>query len=189
MIKTINIIHRLMQWVGNVASFLLIALVLIMAFNVSARYAFNASSIGLEELSWHFYSALFLLGIPYALKSGSHVRVDIFYERFQPKTKAIIDIVGCAVFLIPTCIIVCWAGWKFTAAAYQLGVQPDSLDDFFTQLVSSGIGEKSQDPGGLLNRWIIKGVIPLSFFFLLAAALAFLLEKILILTELNGESS
>jgi len=167
-----------MTWLGNIASLLLILLVLIMAFNVGARYAFSASSIGLEELSWHLYAAIFLLGIPYALKSGSHVRVDLFYERFSPKTQAIIDLVGTLVFLIPTCAVVCWAGWHFTLSAYQLGGQPSSITDFFNQLVTNGIGEKSQDPGGLLNRWIIKGVVPLSFFFLLTAAVAFLLEKI-----------
>jgi len=76
-------------------------------------------------------------------------------------------------------LIICWAGWNFTLAAYQLGGQPGSVGEFFTQLVTSGIGEKSQDPGGLLNRWIIKGVIPLSFFFLLLSAIAFAAEKIL----------
>ena len=45
-------------------------------------------------------------------------------------------------------------------------------------LVSSGIGERSQDPGGLLNRWIIKGVIPLSFFFLLLSSFAFFIRRL-----------
>lgn len=178
MLNTITrFIHRLMNVLGAIASSLLIALVVIMAFNVIQRYAFNTSSIGLEELTWHFYAAIFLLGIPYALKSGSHVRVDLLFEKFQPRTQAAIDLVGTILFLIPTCLIIVWAGWNFTAAAYQLGNQPESVAGFFTQLVTSGIGEKSQDPGGLLNRWIIKGVIPLSFFCLLLAAIAFLLEK------------
>lgn len=178
-----------MSWLGALAALLLILLVLLMAYNVLIRYAFSASSIGLEELSWHFYAAVFLLGIPYALKSGSHVRVDLLHEHFQPKTKAIIDLVGTLVFLIPTCIIVIWAGWNYTLSAYQLGAQPDSVSAFFDQLVGSGIGEKSQDPGGLLNRWIIKGVIPLSFFCLLLAAIAFLLEKVSILLSLKQESA
>jgi len=185
----INAIHRLMSLLGAIASLLLIFLVLMMAYNVLMRYAFNSSSIGLEELSWHFYAALFLLGIPYALKSGSHVRVDLFYEHFQPKTKALIDLVGTTIFLIPTAIIVVWAGWNFTIAAYQLGGQPESVSAFFNQLVSAGIGEKSQDPGGLLNRWIIKGVIPISFFCLLLAAIAFLLEKWQVFMDIDTPSA
>ena len=185
MIQTyIRAVHRLMDWLGALAASLLILLVVIMAYNVVARYAFSDSSLGLEELSWHFYAAVFLLGIPYALRYGSHVRVDIVFERLHPKKQAMIDLVGSVIFLIPTCLIIMWAGWNFTAAAYQLGHQPDSISSFFSQLVSSGIGEKSQDPGGLLNRWIIKGVIPLSFAFLLLAASAFMLERYLILRGL-----
>ena len=170
-------VNRLMDGLGAIAAGMLILLVLIMTYNVIARYAFSDSSLGLEELSWHFYASIFLLGIPYALKHGSHVRVDLLFERFSRKTQSLIDLVGSVVFLIPTCLIIIWGGWNFTAAAYQLGVQPDSIGSFFAQLVSTGIGEKSQDPGGLLNRWIIKAVIPLSFFFLLLASSAFMLQR------------
>jgi len=171
-------IKKITNLLGLLAACMLVALVLIISYNVIARYLFSASSLGLEELSWHLYAAIFLLGIPFALQSGAHVRVDLFYEHFSPKIKALIDLIGTAVFLIPTCLVVVWSGWHFTAAAYQLGVQPDSVSTFFNQLVSSGIGEKSQDPGGLLNRWIIKGVIPLSFFFLLLSSLVLFAEKL-----------
>ena len=154
-------------------------LVLIIAYNVVMRYTFRASSIGLEELSWHIYSAVFLLAIPFALKSGAHVRVDIIYEKLSSKHQALIDVLGACLFLIPTCVVVIWSGWNFTLAAYQLGAQPATLAEFLTMLAGSGIGEQSQDPGGLLNRWIIKGVIPLSFVFLLFAALSFLSDNII----------
>jgi len=181
----IRVVDRLMIFLGALASTLLISLVLIMAYNVLARYAFNASSIGLEELSWHFYAAVFLLGIPYALHSGSHVRVGLLFEKFSPKSQNLIDLIGTAIFLIPSCLVIIWAGWHFTMAAYELGSQPSSVTEFFTQLVSTGIGEKSQDPGGLLNRWIIKGVIPVSFFFLLLAAISMLMQKWLALRATN----
>ena len=168
---------RLVTIVGGIASALLILLVLMMCYNVIARYAFSASSIGLEELSWHAYAALFLLGIPYAFQSGSHVRVDLLFEKLPPKRQLLIDLLGTSLFLIPTCLVIVWAGWNFTSAAYQLGSQPDSISEFFNQLVGTGIGEKSQDPGGSLNRWIIKGVIPFSFLILFVSAVAELLEK------------
>ena len=177
MLYFIAAINRLVEWLGALASALLIALVLLMTFNVLARYAFNNSSLGLEELSWHFYSSVFLLGIPYALKHGAHVRVDLLFEKLTKRNQLLIDLFGTALFLIPSCIVIIWTGWQFTAAAYQLGVQPSNVTEFFSQLVSSGIGEKSQDEGGLLNRWIIKGVIPLAFTFLLLAAISFLLDS------------
>mgnify|MGYP000560190622 FL=1 len=180
-LRYIAAVNRLIDWLGALASALLIGLVLLMTFNVLARYAFNSSSLGLEELSWHFYSSVFLLGIPYALKHGAHVRVDLLFERFSKRTQLLIDLWGTAIFLIPSCLVIIWAGWHFTAASYQLGIQPSSASEFFSQLVSNGIGERSQDSGGLLNRWIIKGVIPLSFVFLLLAAVSLLLEKSLAL--------
>lgn len=167
-----------MDWIGNLASAMLSLLVVMVAYNVISRYAFSASSIGLEEFSWHLYAAMFLLGIPFALRSGSHVRVDLLYENFTPKTQALIDLIGCLIFLLPLCLVIIWSGWNFTVAAYSLGELPDSVSTFFQQLVSTGIGEKSQDPGGLLNRWIIKGVIPLSFVFLLLASIAFFIQKL-----------
>ncbi|MFT6406779.1 MAG: TRAP-type mannitol/chloroaromatic compound transport system permease small subunit [Arenicella sp.] len=173
----IHIVKRLVAALGSIASGLLILLVLLMCYNVIARYAFSASSIGLEELTWHAYAAIFLLGIPYALQSGAHVRVDLIFEKMSPRNQQLVDLAGTALFLIPTCLVIIYSGWQFTSAAYQLGHQPDSVGQFFSQLVSSGIGERSQDPGGLLNRWIIKAIIPLSFLFLLLAAIASLMEK------------
>ena len=185
--KSIKLIDRIQTVLGAIASILLIGLVLLMVYNVIARYAFSASSLGLEELTWHFYAAIFLLGIPYALKSDSHVRVDLIFEKLSPKTQAIIDLTGTLLFLIPSCLIIAWTGWNFTVSAYQFGVQPDSISAFFNQITSTGIGEKSQDPGGLLNRWIIKGVIPLSFCCLLLAGIRVGLEKIVFFKNTKTE--
>ncbi len=173
----IKLVRRLVSAMGAIASTLLILLVMLMCYNVIARYAFSASSIGLEELSWHAYATIFLFGIPYALQSGSHVRVDLLFEKMSLRNQQLVDLVGTALFLIPTCLVIIVTGWQFTIAAYQLGAQPDSVGQFFNQLVSTGIGERSQDPGGLLNRWLIKAVIPVSFLFLLLAAIAALMEK------------
>jgi TRAP-type mannitol/chloroaromatic compound transport system permease small subunit len=178
-----SVVNRITDALGAIAATLLILLVLMVAWNVIARYAFQASSIGLEELSWHFYAAIFLLGIPFALRTDSHVRVDLFYERWSPRTQALVDLIGSIVFLLPFCGVVIWGGWQFTAASYGLGDQPNSVAHFFHMLFNEGIGERSQDPGGLLNRWIIKGVIPLAFTFLLLAAFAFFLRRLNVFLE------
>lgn len=178
-----NAINRLMDWVGIIASAILILLVAVIAFNVSNRYFLNIKGIGVsaEELSWHFYSACFLLGIPYALRTSSHVRVDLIFEKLSPRTKAIIDLIGSCIFLIPFCLVTIWGGWHFFLEAWSLGSRPDEFGALLKQIVSSGVGERSQDPGGLLNRWIIKGIIPLSFVLLLLAAFSFMLHKVNIL--------
>jgi TRAP-type mannitol/chloroaromatic compound transport system permease small subunit len=65
------------------------------------RYAFNNSSIALQELEWHLFSAMFLLSIAYGLQNDTHVRVDVFYLNFSPKTQALINIIGSVVFKTP----------------------------------------------------------------------------------------
>jgi len=189
LIKLENRINRLMDWVGVIAAVLLISLVLVITFNVLNRYLFKISAIGVgfEELAWHFYSACFLLGIPFALRSGSHVRVDLIFENLSEKTKAIIDLVGSCIFLIPMCLVVIWGGWIFTAESWGFGSHPDGFGELIRQIVTTGVGEKTQDPGGLLNRWIIKGVIPLSFALLLLAAISFMIHKVNVLLGFSYE--
>jgi len=174
----VRLIYRLTDLLGAIACALLILLVLMISYNVIARYVFSLSSISLQELSWHFYASIFLLGIPYALRHGAHVRVDVIYDRLSKPRQLLIDFIGTLILLIPMCVVVIWTGWNFTIAAYQLGSQPSGLGEFFSMLMNEGIGEKSQDPGGLLNRWIIKLMIPLSFFFLLLTSIAIAIEKL-----------
>ena len=178
-------VYRGADILGVIACVLLIVLVMVISYNVIARYAFSSSSIGIEELSWHFYASVFLLGIPYALRHGAHVRVDVVYDRLQERTQLLIDFVGTLILLVPMCVIVIWSGCHFAAASDQLGVQPSGVSEFFSMLVETGIGEKSQDPGGLLNRWIIKLVIPFSFFFLLLTGIALAIEKFQALRQLK----
>jgi TRAP-type mannitol/chloroaromatic compound transport system permease small subunit len=186
-----NAINRLMDWVGILATFLLILLVLVISFNVSNRYFFNISGVGIgaEELAWHLYSSCFLLGIPYALRTSSHVRVDLVFERLSDKKRAIIDLAGSCIFLIPFCLVVIWSGWHFFIDAWELGSRPDNIGALLQQMVTNGIGEKSQDPGGLLNRWLIKGVIPLSFLLLLLATISFMIHKINVLLNLTENTA
>ena len=189
LLKLESVIDKIINYVGIIASFLLIILVLSISYNVIGRYAFGTASVGLEEFSWHIYSTIFLLGISYALKTESHVRVDIVFEGLSKRTQSIINIVGTLLFLFPLCFIVIYYGWLFMLDAYQLGTRPDGVLGWFKQLVTTGIGEKSSDPGGLLNRFIIRGMIPLSFVFLALSTLSFLIRNINILMAMKKESA
>lgn len=180
--RSIKIIEYMLRASGILATFLLISLVAIVSYNVVARYLFNASSIGAEELGWHLYAAVFLLAIPYAVYTDSHVRIDLFYEGRTESYKRIIGICGSLVFLLPFALVTLYYGWVFTAQALSYGNLPDSLFGIWQQLIGEGIGEKSQDPGGLTNRFIIKAVIPISAFLLFLAGI----RNILILLGASG---
>lgn len=149
---------------GRISSVLFLLLTLNVVYDVVMRYAFNDVSIAFQELEWHLFSAVFLLGVPYAIRTSGHVRVDIFYERFTPRTQAIIDIVGVLVWLLPFSLLVAWYGIDFAYQSYDMG-------------------ETSGDPGGLPYRWVIKAVIPISFFFIATSGLGLLCHSLIKLLD------
>lgn len=153
------VITRFSIAIGYFSAGLLLLLVANVFFDVIMRYVFNDVSIGMQELEWHLYSMIFLFGVAYALQTDGHVRVDILYEKASPRRQALIDIIGTIVFLWPFCFLVADYGIDFAHEAYT-------------------INEVSGDPGGLPYRWIIKGMISLSFVCVLISSLGFMLHAI-----------
>lgn len=56
----------------------------------------------------------------YALVYNAHVRCDIFYSAATPRAKAIVDLIGAFVFLIPTCVLIFWVSWPYAAASWAV---------------------------------------------------------------------
>lgn len=183
LLKIEHVINHILDSTGKVATLLLIVLVGVISYNVIGRYVFNSSSIGLEEFAWHLYSSIFLLGISYAVRTGSHVRVDLFYDSMRPRTKAYIDIAGTCLFMLPLAALLILFGSDFAIQSYSFGPHADSLMGLVHQFFTSGIGERSQDPGGLNNRFVIKSVIPLAFLLLFLSAISLLIDRARFLTE------
>ncbi|MBD3658046.1 MULTISPECIES: TRAP transporter small permease subunit [Marinobacter] len=142
-------LSNLCGWIAIVALILMTANVF---YDVITRYVFNDVSIGMQEMEWHLYSVVFLFGIPYALRSDGHVRVDVFYNNWGQKARAWVNLVGALLFVIPFAYLIGTYGYSFAIDAYQMG-------------------EGSGDPGGLPHRWIIKAVIPLTAIFTATAGL------------------
>lgn len=152
-------ITRFSNLLGVVSTVLFIGLLFNVFYDVLMRYVFNDVSIGMQELEWHLYAAIFLLGIPYGIQHGGHVRVDLIYENLPLKGKAWIDLLGCVFLLMPFTLLVGYYGIGFAHEAYTLG-------------------ETSGDPGGLPYRWIIKAVIPFAFFSMALSGLGMIIRSI-----------
>ena len=146
--KTLSIICRwidgLNEWVGRGAAFAALGLVLVVFTDVVMRYLFHTSFVFIQELEWHLYALVFLIGAGYTLRHDGHVRVDIVYQRLRPSIRAWIDLIGVVVFLIPGCVMVIITSFKFS-------------------YVSWSILEGSPDPGGIPFRFLIKGAITVGF--------------------------
>lgn len=162
LLKLEHLINRFSDLLGKLSALLFVLLLCNVFFDVISRYVFNDVSIGMQELEWHLYAAMFLLGVPYALRTEGHVRVDVIYERLSPQHRAWIDIFGSLFLLLPFALLVGWYGVGFAHEAWALG-------------------ETSGDPGGLPYRWVIKAVIPFAFFSMAISGIGLLLKSINIL--------
>ncbi len=149
--------------VGRVAAWLSMAMVAIGAFNAIARYlgrylGHNLSSNAYIEAQWYMFSLLFLLGAAFTLRHDGHVRVDVLYGRLPPRTRAWINLVGTALFLIPFCILTMILSWPSVRSSWS-------------------VFETSPDPGGL-PRYPIKTVILVAFALLTLQGVAWIIQNL-----------
>ena len=165
-VRTIDSIN---WWVGSGVKWLTLLLVLITTYDVLMRYVFRAGSIYIQESEWHLFAANFMLAAGWTLLNDGHVRVDLVYTRLSDKKKAWIDFLGSIVFLIPYCMLVIWAAWPFVSDSWS-------------------ILEGSPDPGGLPALYLLKTVIPVSFFLLGIQAISQAVKNFFILTGKEGMS-
>jgi TRAP-type mannitol/chloroaromatic compound transport system permease small subunit len=143
----------MLERLGQLASWLWLALLLIIVTNVVLRYAFDEGRIELEEIQWHLYSLGFLVGLSYAYQSDSHIRVDVVSERLRPRTRAWLEQYGIMLCLAPFILLILVNSVTFVQQSWLLS-------------------EVSQAPGGLPGRWLIKAALPLGLLLLFLASLS-----------------
>ncbi|MCD6043380.1 MAG: hypothetical protein K0R40_2983 [Burkholderiales bacterium] len=115
LIKAVRVIDRFTDTTGTWVAWLNIPLVLAVAYEVFARYIFNAPTIWSFDITYMLYGTIFMLGAAYALHKGAHIRTDFFFEKWSIRTKGVIDSTAYLVFFFPaifTFLIVSWdEGW------------------------------------------------------------------------------
>jgi len=160
--KFVCAIDGLSDRIGSLVGWMTTLMVLVVFYDTVMRYLFNQGNVALQELEWHLFSFVFLVGAAYTLKEGGHVRVDIIFLNLSEKTKAWIDFVGVFIFLIPLCIIVILSSKGFVINSWTAN-------------------EVSPDPGGLPARYILKAMIPLGFFLLIVQGLSEAAKRFMII--------
>ncbi len=159
LLKLEDFFDRFADQIGKVTAWTMILMLFNVFYDVIMRYFFKSGSIALQELEWHLFSIVFLLGISYSLKEDGHVRVDVIYDNLSVKKQALINIIGSLVFLIPFSLLIAFGSIDFVMEAYETG-------------------EISGDPGGLTHRWIIKALLPFSFFLLVWVTVGVVIKNI-----------
>lgn len=145
----LRVFSRFVNWLnehaGRATTWCTMFMVVMTVIDVMLRYLFKAGSVAVQELEWHMFGFVFLLGAAYTLLHNEHVRVDIFYSRMSPLGKAWVDLFGALFFCVPLSILIIWTSIPFALSSWQFL-------------------EGSPDPGGLPARFILKTAIPVGFF-------------------------
>ena len=167
LLKISHLIDNLSEFLGKVAIYLTLLLVVIGFYNVVARYVGrfigqNLSSNRFIETQWYIFSIIFFLMFAYNLKHDVNVRVDFLYAKWSPRRKAWIDLIGTVLVLIPCCVMGIW-----------VTINP--------VIFSWTLWEMSPDPGGL-PRAPIKSFIIVAFGVLLLQAIAQAIKYAAVLT-------
>lgn len=166
----VRVVDQLSEKFGYLVSWLTTLLVITVFYDVIMRYVFKNGSIAVQELEWHIFSVIFLLGAAFTLKREGHVRVDILYTRFSARTKAWINFVCTFVFLIPFALMIIYSTGPFIVNSWA-------------------VREISPDPGGLPFRYALKAMIPAGFILLVVQGISQAFKSLLIITGDDREES
>lgn len=141
MTRFADTIDRFMTTIGRGAAWLVLAIVVLQFALVLARYGFGLGSIWLTETVIYGHATLFLLASAWTLRAGGHVRVDIFYADASPRTRAIVDLAGSLLLLLPFALVLLWLSAPYAARSWA-------------------VLERSQETSGLPLVFVLKTLIP-----------------------------
>jgi len=140
-------------------AWLLVPLLVVVGWEVVARYAFDAPTTWAYETIYMLYASMFMLGAAYALRTGAHVRTDFLWEKWPLRTRAVIDIVGYLLFFFPGMLLFLVAGLESTLSSYAMD-------------------ERSPETSWFPPLWPLKALVPVSALLLLVQGVSELLKAL-----------
>ena len=114
------------EWSGRIFVWLIIPLTIAVVFEVISRRFFNSPHIWSTEVIDFLYGPNFMLAAAYTLLYKAHVRIDVIYDKFSPRTRGILDIITYMLFFFPFCGIVFYEGIIFAATSWSIGETSES---------------------------------------------------------------
>jgi TRAP-type mannitol/chloroaromatic compound transport system permease small subunit len=110
-------IERISGFSGKLTAWLVAPLIVATVYDVGARYLFNAPTQWAYEVGYMMMGAHALLGMAFVLREGGHIRIDAFSQYFSQTTRALVDLVGYAVFVLPCLVWITWSLWAYWVKA------------------------------------------------------------------------
>jgi TRAP-type mannitol/chloroaromatic compound transport system permease small subunit len=167
MLKLEKVFDKFADIIGYITAIAMVLMIMNVFYDVVMRYFFRSGSIAMQEMEWHLFSIIILLGISYTLKEDGHVRVDLIYDTLKDKKKAMINMIGVVLFILPISLLIGTGSIDYVIESYQSA-------------------EQSGDPGGLTNRWLVKSLIPISFFLLIITSIGFFIRNLNVFRGLHA---
>jgi TRAP-type mannitol/chloroaromatic compound transport system permease small subunit len=166
-----NLLSNIAKWinqlnyrVGQMISWLTLLLVALVISVVLSRYFLGIGSIAIQESVSYVHAIIFMLGLAYTLQRGGHVRVDIFYREFSARGKALIDLLGAALFLLPFCGFILFSSWDYVMASWS-------------------IKETSSETGGIAAVYLLKTLMIIMPATLALQGIAQIIESIMVVKK------
>ena len=161
--RVIGVCDAINERVGRFIAWFTAAMVAVTLAVVIMRYGFEFGRIWMQEIVMYLHAAVFMLGAAYTLQHRGHVRVDIFYQNFSERRKALVDFCGTLLLLMPVALfILVWSAGFVAKSWIRL--------------------EESPETGGLPLVFVLKTFIPLMAVLLIVQGIAELARNGLVLT-------
>lgn len=132
---------RVNEVIGRGVAWLTLLMVLVTFAVVILRYVFSIGWVWLQESYVWMHGVVFMIGAGYTLLHNGHVRVDIFYRPAGPRYKALVDLFGSFLLLLPMVVLVFWVASDYVATSWSML-------------------EESREAGGMPGLFLLKTVIP-----------------------------
>jgi TRAP-type mannitol/chloroaromatic compound transport system permease small subunit len=140
LLALVSTLEAISLWTGRVVAWFSLFMVIVTFLVVLLRYAFDLGWIAMQESVTYMHAALFMLGAAYTLRANGHVRVDIFYQKLSPRGRALVDLLGTLLLLVPVCLYIAWSGWDYVLESWD-------------------VMEGSREAGGIPAVYVLKSLI------------------------------
>lgn len=161
-----RLVDALNAQIGRWVAWLAVVMVLVQFLVVLLRYVYGLGFIWMQESIMYMHALLFMVGAGYTFLMDDHVRVDVFYREMRPRRKALVDLLGCLIFLIPFCALIWIVSWPYVANSWA-------------------VFEGSKETSGLPTIYLLKSVILVFAVLMTLQALAVCARAILTLAGLE----
>lgn len=152
--------------IGTTIAWAALAMVAMQFVVVVLRYVYGFGSIFMQESVTYLHATLFMVGAGYTLLHGGHVRVDIFYRNATPRRKALVDLLGVLLFLIPVCVLIGWSSFPYVQQSWS-------------------VFEGSKETSGIQGVFLLKSVILVFVVLMVLQGVSLALQSIMVLAGVD----